>query len=228
MPTSHAIRAFLWLVAKDLVTEFRVRRAWPAMLLLGLVLVLLVEIQTDLPTWEKHQVVSGLLWLNVVFAGTLALDRSFASEREEGCWRVLLLYPLPPSVLFLAKMAVSFLALVLLECILIPAFVVFSNTPLLARPLPLLLIACLGNLGIASVGALVSGLTTAFSQRGSLLALLLLPLMTPVILGAAEATRLLVMGDLGERWDCWIQLLAAFAVLFTILGILVFPFALED
>jgi heme exporter protein A len=219
---------FLWLVVKDLVTEFRVRRAWPAMLLLGLVLVLLVEIQADLPIREKLQVVSGLLWLNIFFAGTLAVDRSFASEREEGCWRALLLYPLSPSVLFLAKMAVSFLALGLLECFLIPAFVVFSNAPLLDRPLPLLLIACLGNLGFASVGALVSGLTTTFSQRGSLLALLVLPLMTPVILGAAEATRLLVLGDLGERWCGWMQLLAAFAVLFTTLGTLVFPFALED
>ena len=42
MTTPHALRAFWSLVVKDLVGEFRGRRVWPAMLLLGLVLVLLL------------------------------------------------------------------------------------------------------------------------------------------------------------------------------------------
>ena len=228
MHVGHALKAFWWLVVKDLVGEFRVRRAWPGMLLLGLLLVLLLEMQIDLPAEQKQLVISGMLWLVVFFVGTLALERSFASEREEGCWRALLLYPLSPTVIFLAKIAVNFVTLVLVECVLVPAFVILSNAPLLQHPLLLALVLMLGNLGFVSVGVLVSALTANFSQRGSLLALLLLPLAIPVLLGAAEATRLLVTDDLNEPLWCWLQLLTAFAALFMTLGILVFEFIVED
>lgn len=228
MAASPLFRALWWLVVKDLVVELRIRRAWPGMLLLGLVLVLLLEMQLELPAGQKLQVVGGLLWLDVFFAGTLALERSFASEREEGCWQALLRYPLAPAGVFLAKTAVNLVALVLLECVLIPAFVVFGNTPLFDRPGPLILVALLANLGFASVGVVVSALTVSCAHRGSLLALVLLPLATPVLLGAAEATRLLLAGSLDDTWWRWVQLLGVFAALFTTLGTLVFEFVVED
>jgi heme exporter protein B len=228
MPASHAIKAFRSLAVKDLVSELRARRAWPGMLLLGLILVLLLEMQLDLPAGQKAQVVSGLLWLDVFFAGLLALERSFASEREEDCWRALRLYPVPPVVIYLAKVAVNVVALGLLEGVLIPAVVIFSDAPLLEWPAALAMIAVLGNLGFASIGVVVSALTASLSQRGGLLALVLLPLVTPVLLGASEATRLLVVGGQDERWWRWVELLAAFAVLFMTLGMLVFEFAIED
>jgi heme exporter protein B len=224
----YAFRAFRALVAKDVVEELRLRRAWPCMLLLGLVLVLLVEMQLDLPPGEKEQVVCTLLWLDVFFAGTLALERSFAGEREEGCWRALRLYPLPPAVLFLAKVAVNVIALVLLESVLVPAFAIFSNVPLLDRLLPLTLIAMLASVGFAAVGVLVSSVTIGLSQRGSLLALLLFPLITPVLLGAASATRLFMTGGTDQQGWQWIQLLAAFAIVFMTLGMLVFEIVIED
>lgn len=222
------MRPFTWLVLKDLVGEVRLWRTWPMMLLLGLVLVLLLEMQLELPSEQKQPIVSGLLWLDVFFAGTLALDRSFTAEREEGCWGGLRLYPVSPTVLFLAKVAVNFIALVLLECVLVPAFVVFSNVPLLERPGAVVGVALLANLGLASVGVLVSALTAGLAHRGGLLALVLLPLTAPVLLGAAEATRLAAGAELGEAWWRWVQLLAAFAGLFTVLGMLLFEFALED
>lgn len=228
MTTPHALRAFWSLVVKDLVGEFRGRRVWPAMLLLGLVLVLLLEMQIDLSGEQKNAVICGLLWLDVFFAGILALERSFAAEREEGCWRSLFLYPVSPTIVFGAKMAVNLVALLLLEAVLIPAFTVFSGVPLLDRPLPLGLIVVLGNVGFVAVGVLASALTSHSSHRGGLLALVLLPLVTPVLLGAAEATRLALLGDLSEQWWGWIQLLGAFALLFTSLGMLVFHLAIED
>lgn len=228
MQASHALQAFKWLVVKDLVCEFRLCRAWPGMLLLGLVLVLLLAMQVDLPAEDRLKVVSGLLWLDVFFAGTLVLDRSFTGEREEGCWGTLLLYPVPRTVLFFAKVAVNFLSLFLLECVLTLAVVVFSNVDILQRPGPLLVIALLANLGYSSIGVLVSALTARLSQTSSLLALLLLPLVTPVILSAAEATRLLVALDGDNQWQRWAQLLACFAILFTSLGMLMFDCAIEE
>lgn len=228
MTATRAVRAFWWLVAREVVDEARARRAWPGMLLLGLILVGLLGMQTDLPPRERQQVVGGALWLAVFFAGTLALERSFAGDREDGCWRMLFLYPVPPAVIFLAKVAVCCVALTMLECVLVPAFAVVANTPLLDRPVSLAAVALLGNVGFAAVGVLTGALTTGHPQRGGLLALLLLPLVAPVMLAAAEATRLLAVGDVGDGWWRWLQLLAAFAVLFTAVGSLMFEFTAED
>jgi heme exporter protein B len=227
MQARHALKAFRCLVAKDLVSEFRLCRSCPGMLLLGLVLVLLLEMQVDLGTHEKRQIVSGLLWLDIFFAGTLMVEHSLAGEREEGCWRSLLLYPVSPMIIFFAKVTVTVLALVLLECVLVPAFIVFSNIPLLQHPLCFVTVALLADLGYASVGVVISALTAQLSRRSGLLPLLLLPLVTPVIMSAAAATRLLA-ADLDEQWWRWVQLLGCFAVAFTTLGALVFEFASED
>jgi heme exporter protein B len=198
------------------------------MLLLGLVLLILLEMQVDLNPNDKQHVAGGLLWLDVFFAGTLMVERSLAGEREEGCWNSLLLYPVSPMIVFFAKATVTVIALLLLECILVPAFVVFSNIPLLQHPFCFLGVALLANLGYASVGVVISALTTQLAHRSSLLPLLLLPLMTPVIISAAAATRLLVAADLDEQWWRWVQLLGCFAVAFTTLGALVFEFVVEE
>jgi heme exporter protein B len=228
MQAGHALKAFRCLVVKDLVSEFRLGRSWPGMLLLGLVLVILLEMQVDLGPLEKQLVVSGLLWLDVFFAGTLMVDRSLAGEREEGCWRSLLLYPVSPTTVFFAKVVVTAIALVVLECVLVPAFIVFSNVPLLQHPLCFLTVSLLANLGYASVGVVTSALTAQLSHRSSLLPLLLLPLMTPVLISAAAATRFLVATDPDEHWWRWVHLLGCFAVVFTTLGALIFEFIIED
>jgi heme exporter protein B len=198
------------------------------MVLLGLMLVFLLEMQLDLSAREKHLVVSGLFWLDVFFAGTLMVERLLASEHEEGCWTALLLYPVSPTVVFFAKVTVTFLALVLLECVLVPAFVVFSNLPLFEHPFGFMMVALLANLGYASVGILAGAITAQLSHRKSLLPLLLLPLTTPVIVAAAAATRCLFAEDVNEHWWRWVQLLGCFAVVFTTLGGLLFEFAIED
>jgi heme exporter protein B len=228
MTPYHNISAIVTLVAKDLKAEFRLRRAWPAMLLLGLNMVLLMEVQIELPAQDKQRVVCSMLWLNVFCAGTMALERSIADEREEGCWLALMLYPIPPTVVYFAKMLSNFVSLLLLECLLILAFVIFSDVPLLDHPLQMLLVVTLANVGFVASGVPVSSASAGVSQRAHLLLLMQLPLVTPVILGAAEATRLLVFGDIGEHFWRWIQLLAAFAFLFTIIGTFVFGFVFED
>jgi heme exporter protein B len=228
MPTRPTVYSLWWLIHKDVTRELRAQHVWPGMVLLGLVLVFLLATQIDLPLDQKARVGGGLLWLAVFFAGTLACDRSFTGERDAGCWQALTLYSVAPSVLFLAKMAVNLVALVILELVLVPAFIVLSDVPFASRPGPLLLIAALGNIGFAAVGTLVSGLTSGLRHRGGLLTLLLLPLVVPVVFGAAETTRLLLTGEIDSLWWRWIQLLAVFAAVFTVAGAMLFEFVVED
>lgn len=222
------VAKFWWLIHKDLLSEYRARRVWPPMLVFGMVVALVFGIQMELLPGQKPQLVGGLLWLATFFAGMLAVDRSFASEREEACWEGLLLYPISSVAVYLAKLVVNVVALGALQCVLIPLIIVLSDVPLLAHPVAMISVAFLGNLGIAAVGTLLSAMVTGIRQTGNLLALLVLPMAVPIVLASAEATRLSTQGNLGTEWWRWVQLLGAFAVLFITAGIILFDFVIED
>jgi heme exporter protein B len=197
-------------------------------LLLGFLLALTLELQMDLPAAAKQRTAGGLLWLAMFMAGTLSLDRSFGDEQEDGCWDALRMYPVAPAAVFTAKMLFNFAMLVGVAGVLIPLFVVLVDAPLLVRPGATLAIVLLANLGLAAIGTLIGALTSGVRRRGNLIALVLLPLVLPVVVGAGEATRLVIAGDLGESFWRWLQLLAAFALMFFTVGLMVFDFVLEE
>jgi heme exporter protein B len=225
---SRLVTKLWWLIHKDLISECRARQVWPTMLLLGGVVVLVFTIQMNLPLIERQRIVSGLLWIAVFFCGAITLDRSFAGELEDGCLDGLLSYPIPAGLVFLAKLTVNVLALTALECVLIPLFAVLSGAPLLVHPTRLVLVATLGNVGIAAVGTLLSAVTSGTRHRANPLVLLVVPLALPVLLGAAEATRLMMASDFGAEWLRWTQLLGAFATIFVTAGVVLFDFVVEE
>lgn len=219
---------FWWIIHKDLVSECRARRVWPAMLLMGAVVALVFSIQMDLLPNQRSQIVGGLVWLAIFFAGAVAMDRSFAAEREDGCWDALVLCPIDPAMIFLAKFTANVIALAALEVILIPLFAVLSGVGLGSHPWDMLLVALLGNLGISAVGTLLSALSAGLRHGAGLLVLLLLPLATPVVLAAAEATRLVCEGSFDHEYWRWVQLLGGFAAIFITAGMMLFEYVVED
>ena len=54
-----------WMIHKDLVSEWRARRAWPAMLLFGAVVALMFSVQIDPIPERKAQITGSLLWLAI-------------------------------------------------------------------------------------------------------------------------------------------------------------------
>ena len=228
MPPSVSIQCLWWLIQKDLTREIRAHRSWPRALLLGIVLVVAVSAQIDLPLNQQAAAVGGLLWIAIFFSATVSIERSFAGEHEDGCWHALLLYPISPSLIFLAKTVVNSAIILVLSSLLIPLFVVLTDVPLLDRPGLMALIVLLGSIGLAAVGTLISAVTASVGDGGGLLALLLLPLATPILLSSAEATRLALRSEADPLWSWWIHVLTAFAVVFTVIGTLVFDFAMEE
>ena len=154
-----------WIIHKDLVSEWRARRVWPAMLLLGIVVALVFALQMDLLPEQKRQIVG-----EPALAGDLlrrhAGPRSVLRRRTRGrlLGRPAALSGLAAAV-YLAKLVVNVVALAALQCVLIPLFVVLADVPLLAHPGPMWLVALLGNLGIAAVGTLLSAWRPACAKR---------------------------------------------------------------
>jgi heme exporter protein B len=199
----------------------------PAVLLLGVVLMLMLNLQTDLPEPFALRTAVGFIWLTVFIAGTMGLDRSFAAEHEEGCWDALRMYPVSPGVVFTAKTLLNWLVYCAAAGTSIMLCAVLSDTVLLIRP-AILLVAVLASLAFAAIGTLVAAVTNTLKRRSNWIALLLLPLVIPVVLGAGEATWLVIEGRLDSMFWNWLQLLAAFAAIFLITGAFVFEFLMED
>lgn len=222
------MRTIGWLVHKDLQREFRARQALPATLLLGALLVLMLAMQLDLPEASRIRVGGGLFWVVTLFANAFFVEKSYAAERDSGCWQALSLYPIAPSALFLSKWLLILLAMCCFECLLLPVFSVLAGLPLPSPLSAMALVALLANAGFAAIGAFLGAVTSSLQERGFLLVLLQLPLVIPVALGASEATRLLMMEQTGAEWWRWIQLLTVFAVIYLAAGMLLFEFVTEE
>lgn len=220
--------ALAWLIRKDLVSECRSWQVWPEMLHLGLLVAVLFGLQIELPGEYQRRVAGTLFWFAVLFAGLPTLDRSFASEREDRCLEGLLLAPVRLSTLYFAKLFVNVLVLAVLAALLLPLWVVLLHVPMLDRPSPMLAVTALGVVGIAAVGTLLSALLSGLGGRRGGLALVMLPLVIPLILAASEATRLILQGTLTAEWSRWVQFLAAFAAVFVVAGSSLFEFAVAE
>ena len=105
-----------------------------------------------------------------------------------------------------------------LQCVLIPLFVLLTDVPLFSRPWAMALVALLGNFGIASAGTLLGAVAARIHKGANLTLLLALPMVIPVVLAAAEATRLLAEGQIDRSWWDWNGLLAVFAAIFIVAG----------
>ena len=72
---------------------------------------------------------AGVLWVTLLFAAVLGINRLFVAEREEGGFDGFLLAPVDRTALFVAKAAVLFGFLVALELVAVPAFALLLLGP---------------------------------------------------------------------------------------------------
>jgi heme exporter protein B len=170
------------LTRKDLVLELRSRETVPAMLLF--VVGTLVVFHFALPESADEDAARGLLWIAILFTALLALGRAYEAEREQGVLEGLLLAPCDRSAIWLAKTVSVLVFMLLMEAIALPAFALFY-APLDGATIAAVLLA---NLGIASIGALLSAMALASRTRELILPLLFLPLAVPLIIGGVGAS----------------------------------------
>lgn len=173
---------------------------------------------------------AGAFWVTLLFAATLMINRLLANERSQGGYEALLLAPVDRTAILLAKFAFLFLALTLLELFALPAFALLLLGPgLQADMLPLLPVLLLANAGIAAIGTLISALATDTNARELLVPLMSLPLVTPLLIGAARATTpLMEAAPHAEKLGQWLGLMALYDSVFALLAFAVFEFVIDD
>ncbi|MDP2712941.1 MAG: heme exporter protein CcmB [Solirubrobacteraceae bacterium] len=217
------------LLAKELTLEWRTREAVPAMVLFSIATYVVFHFGLD-----RDRVVgdlaAGVLWVTLLFAAILGINRMFVAEHEQGGFDGFLLAPVDRTAMLIAKATTLFCFLCVVELVAVPAFALLLLGPPLTQALPqLVLVLLLTNVGIAVVGTLVAGLAIQTRARDLIVSLLALPLLVPVVLAATRAaTPLLQDGGAGALPGNWMAILAIYDLLFALIAYAVFDFLLED
>jgi heme exporter protein B len=217
------------ILRKDLRLELRTKESVPAMTLFTVTCFVLFHFGLDRDALDG-QLAAGVLWVTLLLAAVIGVTRLFAAEREQGGIDGLLLAPVDRTSLFLAKGAALFLFLLALEVVAVPAFGLLLLGPDLLDALPrLIVILLLADLGLAAVGALTAALAAETRARELIVPLLLLPLLVPLLIGAARASEpLMRTSPSSEDLGRWLGLLSLYDVVFILLSIAVFDYLLED
>ncbi|MFW6069336.1 MAG: heme exporter protein CcmB [Chloroflexota bacterium] len=220
-----AVAAIVW---KDLVIERHTRQTLSIMIVFSLAAVIVFNFALELRLNAAREVSTGLLWIVILLAGTLGLNRSLANEQENHNMEAVLMAPVDRSAIYLGKVTSISLFVFLLEAVLIPVFIAFFNKPYW-RP-QVILIIILGTIGYVAAGVLVSSMSIQTRSRDVLLPVLLLPLSLPSVLAAATAVSAYMLPEL-PPWNevqTPIALVVAFDVLMLTAGFLTYQFVVEE
>ena len=222
-PYWQAVGAIAW---KDLRAEIRSRELINSMVLFTLMTVMVFSLALELDSDARQNVVAGVLWVTVVFAGMLGFSRSLASEQDRGSLDALLLAPIDRSALFFGKMIGNLLFVLVIAFVLMLLLTVMFNVSLI-KPL-LIVMVLLGSVGFTTIGTLIASMSVHARAREPLLPILLLPVSLPVLISAVRGSAAILNGMPSEDWLPWIQLLAVADVIFLAGAYSLFDYIVEE
>jgi len=225
MGALSAVRLLVW---KDLLLELRTKEILTAMAVFALLAAVVFNFAFYPSPAQAAALLPGMLWVTLAFAATLGLSRSFVLEREQQCLEALRLFPVDRSLIYLGKAAANLLFLLLVAVLILPAMAALSGIALGSRLLPLAAVLLLGGVGLVAVGTIFSAMSVHTRIREVLLPVLLFPIASPVLIAGVKATAGILAGWPLRAVLPGLRILAAFDLVFVVLGYLLFEFLLEE
>jgi heme exporter protein B len=224
-PFFHSV---LTIIKKDLRLEQRTGQTISLMVFFSLTAVVTFNLALRGDLAAARNVSAGLIWVTILLAGTLGLNRSFAAERENSSIDGLLMAPVSRQAIYLGKVGSVLIFSLGLELALAFMFFIFFNRPFLAPSV--LVILTLGTIGFVAAGVLVTAMTIQTQARDVLLPVLLLPLTLPAVLAAGSVTAILTAPISWEWSDISyaVSLVIFYDVFMLLAGLFTFPFVVEN
>ncbi len=219
-------RKVITITWKDIISEMRTREIVFSVLVFTLLVIVTFNFAFGASQEMIVLVAPGILWVTFAFAGVLSLNRSFILEKEEGCLEGLMVCPVSREAIYVGKMLGSLLFLLIIEAIALPIFAFLFNLAVLSPQL--IVITFLTTLGFVAVGTLFSALAVNTKAREMVLPILFLPIVVPIIISAVQASGLALSGEPWSSLSSWLQIIAAFDIVFLVASFLIFAFVIEE
>jgi heme exporter protein B len=227
VPLRTAVRALL---RKELSLELRAPQAVPAMALFSVTTLVVFHFAL-----QRGQVdgdlASGVLWVTLLFAAMLGISRLFVADHEEGGLDGFLLAPTDRTAMLVAKALGLFAFLAAVEVVAVPAFalMLLGPSPPIAAYGQLAALLALAHARVALVGTMVGAMAVQTRTRDLIVPLMALPLLIPVVIGAAKGTAPLLTTTGPHTVEVrWLLVLGLYDLVFGLLAYALFDYLIED
>jgi heme exporter protein B len=176
--TSTAIGALL---RRDLLLAYRHRGELLNPVLFFFLVSLLIPLGVSPEPEVLALLAPGIIWVMALLATLLSMDGLFRGDFDDGSLEQLVVSPHPLYLLVLTKILVHWLVTGLPLTLVSPLLGLWLSLPP-AGFFALFLSLLIGTLTLSMIGAIGAGLTVALRKGGVLIALIIIPFYTPVLL----------------------------------------------
>jgi len=217
-----------WTIAsKDLSNELKTKQTIGMMVIFSSLVILIFSFAFDPTNNMVKAVIPGLVWLITVFSGVLGLNRSFLSEHENDALTGLRSAPIDPSSIYLGKVLANFTLVTAVQLISIPVLFILFDYHFFGKITWFILVIVIGTLGFIIIGTFLAALSANAKNSEMLLPVLLLPLLSPLMIAAVQATRIILENETITNAVSWLRLMSAYDLLFLAACFFLFEFIME-
>jgi len=221
-----------WIVAaKDLRLEWRTWETLSSTLVFSLTVVVVFQFAFGLGTVRElgaARLVPGVIWTVVAFAAVVGMLRSLQLERARDTLGALFLCPVDRGAVYVGKAFANLVKLSLLQALLLPLTAVLFGHVLLPILVPLGLVCLVHGIGLTELGTLFAAVTTRLGRGEALLAVLLFPAASPLLISAVKCTAAALAGEPLATVSRWMLVSAGLDALYLLVGLATFEFVLEE
>ena len=168
---------------------------------------------------------AAILWVAYLFSGILCFEKTMAAERQDEAMSALLMAPIDRGVMFLAKLAANLVLMLGLALVITPVGMVLFGFDLSAAPGAFAGILFLSLVGFAAIGTLLSAAASAARRQGGLLAILVFPLVLPLVIASTQL--MLGLSGTARSGGGGMGILIAFDAVFLVASWLTFELVIE-
>lgn len=222
------LRSALTLAAKDVRVELASRTALATAITFAILVLVIFNFARDPAEVRLEVLAPSVVWVTSAFAGVVALNRSFAMEREHGAMEALLLAPVSRSAIYLGKYLANLAFVLTVNAFILPLFILFFNVPLTGAMGWVALLVVLATAGYVAIGTILAAMTVRTRFADLMLPVLLLAFLVPPVLVGVQATTRLLGGRPMSEIVGWIRFLVVYDVVFVTLGWMLFPATMDE
>jgi heme exporter protein B len=230
---------------KDARIEWRTREVVATAGVFAVVVGVLASMTFFVHPKYNRATAAGTIWIAVFFASVLSFSRIWQRERDESALTALLVSPIARASIFLGKAIATFVTILVVEVplVLLSMFLFaidFSppdnalrdpravHDPTSVHALAFVALMLLGTLALSLIGTLFGVMTVRTRARDLVLAIVLFPLLSPVLVCGVAGTRNAFETQPFEDYSGFLGLMGLFVFVGLAMGIALFGALVDD
>lgn len=222
-----ALRVYLSLVKWDWVREMKRKDTLISMVLFSLVTLMIFSFAIPPESQVGVAARPGLLWVTLLLAGSIGVDRAFRGEDSSRVLTGILISSVGRITFYYARLTSTVLLVSIMALLVLVAFCLLYSVPVDVWKIAKLTVTVWGGMvGFVAAGLTLSAMTRVVHGGEVLLRILLFPLLIPLFLATVQLTQRWFEGAAAKPNA--IVMIVAFDVIYVFAGQILFEVVMRD